>query len=334
MKNQASTVEDEIRDTMAALLEEPAEKVEPQEPEEDLLADDEDVLNDVPVEKPEIAETPVKETPKVVEPAPTSWSCSVKEKWNELPPEVRSEIKKREDDIHRMMTSHDGELRLGRSVKEIAAPYEAIIRAEGGTIEGAFRDLLNTSYVLRTGSPQQKAQVLMQTAQQFGVDLGQYVGQQQQNNPLIALQNEIHQLRQQADPVRIKTQLQEDMERDRIQQEIEAFSANPENVHFEAVKSTMGSLMASGRANDLKTAYEMAIWSDPSIRAELLNAQKAQEMTKRKAEMAAKKKASASVVGSHGVATPNSSTKTIYRRSVTRSNAGIDWFNLVRGSGS
>jgi len=31
MKNQASTVEDEIRDTMAALLEEPAEKVEPQE---------------------------------------------------------------------------------------------------------------------------------------------------------------------------------------------------------------------------------------------------------------------------------------------------------------
>jgi hypothetical protein len=315
------SLEDEIRDALAATLDEPKIKEEPKEADENVVEKEEigkekDILEDDVKEKepqpkekakPEKTDSKPSEKEKHFEQPPVSLSGHIKAKWNELPSDVRAEWKKREDDIQRMITSHDGELRIGRSIKEIAQPYEAIIRAEGGTVEGAFKDLLNTAYVLRTGSPQQKAQLLIQAAQQYGVDLQNYMGNQgQQNNPIAALQQEIYQLRQQADPQKIKNQLQEDFERDKVQNEIKAFSSNPENVHFEAVKSTMGSLLASGRAKDLKDAYEMAIWSDPSIRAELLNAQKAQEAEKKKAEMAAKKKASASVAGSHGVSAPSS----------------------------
>jgi len=286
------TIEEELKEVMDAQEEAPEEVIEE--------------IVEEPVENvdPEPAEAPIEEKPLETKlDAPVALSGAIKAKWNELPADVQAEWKKREDDIHRMMTAKEGELNLGRSIKEIAAPYEAIIRSEGGTVEGAFKDLLNTSYILRTGSPQQKAQAVMHAIQTFGVDLSLVGGQQA--NPLTAIQQEIQALRQQADPVRIKSQLQQEMEHDRINGEIEAFAANPANVHFNAVKSTMGSLIATGQAQGLQDAYEQAIWSHPSIRTELLNAQKTQEAEKKKAEMAAKKKASASVAGSPGMASPN-----------------------------
>lgn len=314
-KEKDYTIEDELRDLLAADGEDAAEPDAPIEPEEG--ADDLGEPDDAPEDsadspEPKEPKEPQADVPQEPiepeEPAPTAWTGAVKSKWKDLPPEVRTEIKKREDDIHRMMTAHDGELRLGRSVKEIATPYEAVIRSEGGTIEGAFRDLLNTAYVLRTGSPQQKAELIMQTAQQFGVDLNQYNAQRQhgmQNPAYQALQQEVEQLRRMADPSAIKSQLQEDMERDRITSEIQAFAANPENAHFDKVKTIMGSLIQSGQAKGLQDAYEKAIWADPSIRNDLLSAQEREKAAKKKAEMAAKRKAAASVTGSPNGATPN-----------------------------
>lgn len=261
-------------------------------------------VDDQPVDTPE-ADTPPPEAKPAdpIEPPPVSLSAAAKEKWKDLPPEVRQEWKKREEDIHRAMTAHDGELSVGRKIKEIAQPYEAIIRAEGGTVEGAFRDLLNTAYVLRTGSPQQKAQLLIETAKQFGVDLAAY--QAAPVDPVAALRQEIESIKSQANPDVIKNQLQEQMQFDKVKSEIEAFAANPQNVHFQAVRTKMGALMTSGQAKDLQEAYEMAIWADPSIRPTLLNAQKEQEAAKKKAEMEAKKKAAASVNGSPTTATPS-----------------------------
>lgn len=248
--------------------------------------------------------TPPETTPVAVVDAPVALTGAIKEKWATLPEDVQREWKKREDDIQRMMTSHDGELRMGRSIKEIASPYMATIQAEGGTVEGAFKDLLNTSYILRTGSPHQKAQVMMQAIQQFGVDLN--LAQQAQQNPQLAqLQEEIHRLKQANSPQVIENQLQERLEQDRIANEIRDFAANPKNVHFQTVRADMGALMTSGRAKDLQEAYEMACWANPSIRAANLTAQAEQDKAKRKTEMEAKRKASASVVGSPSGTSPS-----------------------------
>lgn len=293
------SIEEEIANSMA-------ESLEPKELEEPIK--EEMVEEETPVE---ITDEPKEEEPKElveeIEPAPVSLSGAIKEKWRELPADVRAEWKKREDDIHRQMTAQDGDLAVGRKIKEIAAPYEQIIKEEGGTIDGAFKDMMYTSYILRKGSPQQKAQAVMQAIEQFNIDMSPYFNQGQQQDPNTqyqALQREIEYLRKQADPNVIKSQLQQDMERDKIQSEIQAFAANPENVHFEAVKPIMGSLIANGRAKNLQEAYEMAIYADPSIRSELEAKAKQAEAEKKKAEMAAKKKASLSVSGSHG-ASPN-----------------------------
>jgi hypothetical protein len=300
-KKEEISIEEEIRNSLN-------EKLDDNEiVEEDALVEVEETAEEESVEESEVKKA--EETPIVEDndPAPVSLSGAIKAKWRELPADVRAEWKKREDDIHRQMTAQDGDLAVGRKIKEIAAPYEQIIREEGGTVDGAFKDMMHTSYVLRKGSPQQKAEAVMHAIKQFNIDMSPYFNQGQQQDPnaqFQALQRDIEYLRQQADPQAIKTQLQEEMQRDTITTEIQAFAANPENVHFEAVKPIMGSLIASGRAKNLQEAYEMAIYADPSIRSELEVKAKQAETEKKKAEMAAKKKASLSVSGSHG-ASPN-----------------------------
>jgi hypothetical protein len=297
------SIEEEIRNSMAAAMTQ-------EHPEDDApeVVEDQPEAVTVEEEAPEAVE--VTQEPVEVKPhdePPVSLSAQAKAKWKELPEDVRAEWHKREKDFEKAFTRHDGELNLGRTVKEIAQPYEAIIRAEGGTVEGAFKDLLNTAYVLRTGSPQQKAHLILQTAQQFGVDLAPYMQQQgQQANPVLAMQQELQNLRQQLNPEQLKQQLREEAERDRIQSEIQAFSSDPAHIHFEAVRPIMKVLIETGKAKDLKDAYQMAIWSDPTVRATLEAEAKAQAEQKRKAELAAKKKAAASVAGSASAASPSS----------------------------
>jgi hypothetical protein len=299
------TIEEELRSAMHP-VEEEIEEVEVEE-----TPDEVEVVGEVTEETPEAPikeekpEEPVVESEDIK--APVSLSGAIKEKWKDLPEDVRREWKKREDDVHKMMTAHDGELRLGREVKEIATPYEAIIRSEGGTVSGAFRDLLNTAYVLRTGSPQQKAQLILETAKQYNVDLNTYITPQE-NNPVIALQEELHQLKQAYNPEKIKNELQEESERARITNEIQAFASNPANVHFETVRTVMGSLMVNGQAQNMQDAYEQACWSDPSIRKQLLSVQIEQEKKRHKADMEAKKKAASSITGSLGIASPDKPT--------------------------
>ncbi|MGL4999518.1 MAG: hypothetical protein ACRC5T_11165 [Cetobacterium sp.] len=293
------TIEEELKSAMSPEVEE-VEEIET-DVEESVEVENTEEKASIAEKQTETTEpTEVKEDIK----APISLSGSIKEKWRDLPDDVKREWKKREDDVHRMMTAHDGELRLGREVREIATPYEAIIRAEGGTVAGAFKDLLNTAYVLRTGSPQQKAQLLLETARQFNVDLGNHTNTTQ-NSPVIALQEEIHRLKQQFNPEKIKNELQEEAQRGIVADEISKFAANPGNIHFEAVRTVMGSLMVNGQAKNLQDAYEQACWSDPSIRKQLLTAQAEEEKKKRRVEMEAKKKAALSVTGSLGLATPN-----------------------------
>jgi len=298
--SKEKSVRESIEEAMAEAV------VEVDEPVEEALEDVQDVEDAPEVGGAEAPETEIVD--EFIDP-PVSLKGEIKAKWKDLPADVRAEWKRREDEIHRAMTAKDGELNLGRTIKEIAAPYEAIIRSEGGTVEGTFKDLLNTSYILRAGTPQQKAMAIQQVIQQFGVDMGLVQQGSQRIDPNIAyLQQEIQSLRQMASPDAIKNQLQEQIERDRIAADINAFAANPANVHFQEVRSQMGALMTSGQAKNLQDAYDQACWANPSIRANLLKAQQAEEAAKRKAEMEKKKKAAASIQGSPDGSSPPQKT--------------------------
>lgn len=249
-----------------------------------------------PVEKPavEVAEVAEPVTPAVE--APQAWTGPMKEKWATLPPDVQAEINRRENDFHKMVTSRDGDLRLGKDMKDVITPYMPIITAEGGNPVAAVQSLLNTAYQLRTGTPQQKADLVRQIAEQYGVDLGQQA--QPQDNYLASLQNEIAQLKQAVNPQVIMSQLQEQQDHVRLRSEIDAFAANPANKHFEQLRPVIKALFEAGQAETLQEAYDMACYANPTIRSTMQQEQLAQDAAKRKAEVNAKKQAAVSVTGS------------------------------------
>lgn len=297
------SLEDEIREALLKQIEK-EDRLEEVEAEEVIEEKTKEVAEDI---KEEVVEATVVEKND----APIGLSGAIKAKWNELPEDVRQEWSKRESDIHQMMTRHDGELRLGREMKDVVMPYMPIIQAEGGTPASAVKDLLNTAYILRTGSPQQKAHLLRQVAEQYGVDLGQTAQPQERLHPVISqMQQELQNLRQQTSPEFIEKQLQEKLEHVNIQAEVNAFAANSANKYFEQVKAFMAPLLASGQANNMQEAYDMACYANPTIRSTLLAEQNSALEAKRKAELKAKKQASASVTGSPELTSPSTKAPT------------------------
>jgi hypothetical protein len=245
-------------------------------------------------EQPEKAEAPSLAPPN-------GWSAEAKAKWHELPAEIMAAVQKREQDITKFTSSRDEHASFGKEIYQTVQPYIAQIQAEGGTPATAIRSLLNTAYVLRTGSPEQKRQLLLQTAQQYGVDLG--TAQPQQGVPpgLETIQQRLDRLERERQEEQNAAQQRLHAE---VQTELEAFAADPKHPHFEVVKGHMSALIAQGVAKDLQDAYDQAVWARTDTRATLLAQQRAEEEQKRKAEAkqraeAARKK-SLSITGGPG----------------------------------
>lgn len=255
----------------------------------------------------ELEPTPEAEPqPEVALAPPNGWTAEAKAKWHELPAEVQQAALKREEDIAKFTSKTDEERSFGREMYRAVQPYMAQIQAEGGTPVAAVQSLLNTAYVLRTGSPEQKRQMLLQTAQQFGVDLGipqpevpaeaapilQYL------NPVVERLGRLESTLTQRDQVE-QHQLQSE-----INTEIETFAADPKHAHFQEVKAHMAALLKEGAAKDLQDAYEQACWARADIRATLLAQQRVEEEQKRKAEARRKaeeaKRRSVSLTGGPG----------------------------------
>lgn len=233
--------------------------------------------------------------------APSSWSPAAKEKWASLAPDLQAEITRREEETHKGFTKLDEERNLGKSMKEVINPYMPIIASEGGTPEKAVQSLLNTAYLLRTGSPERKTQLLREIAQTYNIDLGQLSQAPQQQNPQVqGLQQRLDQIeRDRAQEINLRKQ----EDNAKIQAEINAFAADPKNVYYEKVKPLMGSLLGSGQAQTMQEAYDKACRLSDEVYP-LLNQPKTEEANRAK-EVAKKKAAAASVTGSPGIS-PNS----------------------------
>lgn len=309
------TLEDELKAAFTT-QEEPAETNEQAEVQEEVTESKPERVRDETgkfkaSEKVEEVKAPVVEAPQeqVVD-APVSLSGAIKAKWKDLPADVQAEWSKRENDIHQMMTRHDGELRMGREMKEVITPYMAIIQAEGGTPSTAVRDLLNTAYQLRTAPPMQKAGLVKQIIETYGVDMNLLGNQQhvEQNSEVAMLRQQIARLEQFANPENLQRQFQEQSEQNRIQAEVSAFANDPAHKHYHAVKAEMAALLGSGRARDINEAYDMACWAKADIRSTLLAEQKTAEEDAKRKSIEAKKKASLSISGSPASPTAQNST--------------------------
>lgn len=234
---------------------------------------------------------------------PNGWSAEAKAKWHELPPEIMAAVQKREQDVAKFTSTRDEHASFGREMYQAVQPYLPTIRSQGGTPRGVVESMLQSAHVLYTGSPEQKKQMLLTTARQFGVDLGiaPDPNARQVAPEIASLQQEIAQLKglltqqQEAGQQQLQTE---------ITTELQAFASDPKHPHFQEVKVHMAALLKEGAAKDLQDAYEQATWARPDIRATLLAQQRADEEQKRRTEAKRKadeaKRKSVSVTGGPG----------------------------------
>lgn len=309
-EQQETTLRDDITAAMTEIQEKPAAGEDTTTPSQTQEGRDDkgrfkgkDIITEPVATAPAVVDAPK------VEDAPQSLSPAAKAKWAALDPDLRQEWSKREADIHKMMTSGDGELQMGRKLKEVITPYMAVIQSAGFTPETAIQGLLNTDYKLRSSSPAEKAQMVQTIIKQYGVDmsLAQDMQQQEGQDPTIAaLQQQIAQLQQMANPEAIYQKFTEKSESEKINTEVRAFASDPANKYYEQVKPLMAALLGSGTSQSMKEAYDAACKAHPTV-SSMLEAEKSVSLKAKQAEeIAGKRKAAASVTGSPGATIPNS----------------------------
>lgn len=239
----------------------------------------------------EASQTEDKPQVEAKEKAPQSWKPALREKWKELPPEVRAEIDRREKDIQTTLQSTAQERKIASEFAEVIRPYEALLMSEGHTPTTAVKGLLNSAYVLRTGAPEAKAKMLASFFQAYQVDpalVGQYLaGNAPQVDPQTqALQQKIAQLEAQFSQVAQAPAIQQQQA---IEKQIADFTSDPKNEFVGDVMNHMAALINAGAASSLQDAYDQACYANPEIRKILTN---------RQMSVSTKKAASSSVAGS------------------------------------
>lgn len=226
------------------------------------------------------------------DPAPNTWKKEVAAQWATLPPDVRAEIQRREQDMHRGIEQYKTAAGFGQSIERAIAPYAQTIQNLGISPDRAIGELMAADHKLRYGSPQEKSAYFAQLAHSYGIDIGQATQAHANFDPqAFALQQQNQQLQSQLQSFQ---QTQQQQAQESLNSEISAFAADPSHSHFEAVNGHMAALLQAGQARDLADAYEQAVWANPTTRAA---AQQQQAVAQR--EEAAKKaqaaKAAASV---------------------------------------
>lgn len=233
-----------------------------------------------PVEKPDTQNEPGEQPDRVIPPeqktdqqtnqssAPKTWRTEAASLWENLPEVARKEILKRESDIFRGIETYKTQADKYNEVDRHIGRHIERFRSAGQDPYTALDGLLSAHEQLQTGSIEQKREILIRAAREFGVQIGGDDFQQPYIDPhLSQMQGEIAQLRS------MLAADQQTKQRAAYQSslsEVEAFSSDPSNEYFNEVSASMSNLIEKGVCSTLKEAYDQAVWIDPVVRAKQL----------------------------------------------------------------
>ena len=217
--------------------------------------------------------------------APNTWNKEEQAEWKNTPLKAREAIERREADFHKGIEQYKTKAQYGDTMERAIAPYMATINGFGVTPDIAVNELLKSDHTLRHGNLNDKLNM-------FGKIVRDYS---------MSPQDVINYLTNGAPPVDARDKRIENLERanqqqksmaeqqvnDSLNSEIIKFAGDPLHNHFESVKGHMSALLQAGQADDLASAYEQAIYANPTTRALVL----AEQQTKAKAEATQKAQA-------------------------------------------
>lgn len=210
-------------------------------------------------EKPTESETPA--TP--VNPPPKTWRADALAEWDKLTPTVQAEVLKREEDMFKGLEGYKADAEVGKSLKTVLQPYDHIFKGTGANPLAMINGLMNAHVTLSSGTPEQKAGMLQNLINHYGVNLDP--SNAPYSDPVTnELQNKINQLES-------KLSAFEGSQQEKVmqthKQTVDAFVSDPKNIYFDEVATDIADLIRSGVAKNLPDAYEKAVWANPTTRA-------------------------------------------------------------------
>lgn len=205
--------------------------------------------------------------------APRQWRKEAAGLWEQLPPLVREEVAKREEDMFRGIESYKTDANLGKTFREVIQPYTQTMQQYGVQPERLVGNLLNAHYTLAMGKPEQKMELFRQLAADYGVDLAQAGATQGFIDPTVSqLQQEVRRLHSQLSGF---SQQQLGAIREQANAQLDAFEAATDaagaqlHPYFNEVAAETAAFLSSGVASSLEDAYNRAVWANPVTRAKL-----------------------------------------------------------------
>ena len=299
-----------VRETLNRVL---ANQEIPQEETAETPQETEEVEEEATEEtEEEVAETEAEEKAEEEKPLeaispPQHWPNDFKEQFEKMDATGQHLFMKRYKDLEGDYTKKTQSLAKYRkrqeAFDEIMKPHMDDFSRAGMDEVGAVRQLLAAHDYLRK-DPKQAIQWL---AKNYGVDISEVgldTAEDDYADPQVkALQQQVAQLQGFLNQQQ-QTQMQS-VQQD-TQSMIDKFASakdangNPKHPHFEEVRDRMGVLIQGNQAQDLESAYEMAIYADPKLRQSLMDnyaATKTQKEVKTEAVKKAKKAQRSTVRG-------------------------------------
>jgi hypothetical protein len=227
--------------------------------------------------------------------APPGWSAEAKASFDTLPDHVKAAISNREQEV-------DNGFKVLQDYKglEQFTPY---VKAAGTTFADSMKRALDWEASLQRDPLRTIHSVASIIQQRTNLPVDQilhpslvaHLGQQ-------APQQQAPRQQPQQQPVNVDEVVNQAFRKRDIENQLNAFLSDPANTHAETVLDDMATLISTGRAKDLKEAYDAACWMRPDIRQQLISqaapAQQQDEQARRAAAADQARRASKSITGS------------------------------------
>lgn len=242
--------------------------------------------------KPEAGEAQINAAAPEVKsrpPRPSSWKKDYEAHWEQLDPSLAEYINQRESEYAKGVSTYKAEADRAREIHQALEPFMPDLQRHNIAPTQWIANLGNAHRTLAMGSPEQRVQMFAKLAQDYGVDLGQFTGQQQDPR-LMNMAQQLNELRNQ---LGIVTTTQQQREQNELMSHINAFASDKEkHPHYEQVKDTMAQLLETGMAPDLETAYAKAVrLNDEVWQSMQAGQQQAQEAERQKTAATARARA-------------------------------------------
>lgn len=222
-------------------------------------------------------ETPTNAGASALE-VPKSWRADMHPYWQSLDPKVQAYYIEREKQMLDGLDGYKTEAQFAKSLKEALTPYQQTLKQLGVDEIQAAKSLFQADHLLRYSTPEQKRAYFEQLAKNYGIELGQTAQPSTPVDPVVqSLQAKLQQIEQtfaqQQDAATKQAYAQ-------AQKDLDAFAADPAHPHFNAVADDMVTLLKTGLS--LQDAYERAVWMNPVVREQQVQARLQTEAEKQK----------------------------------------------------